>query len=369
MLEKKFKKLYDKGSRGKIKYWEISVEGADDESSGLITIKFGADGEKERSNENLITSGKNVGRANETTPYAQACLEAESKWKKQLDKGYVENISNVDNEILLPMLAQRFQDRKHDIIYPCIVQPKLDGVRVLAKRNKNDIIYLSRKGKEYTTLSHLTPDLLSIMKDGEVFDGEIYSHDMTFQELVSNVKKLREDSRNLEFHVFDIADTKMECEARLQLVLTRCAQIKTKNKKIKAVKYSVAQNEQHVYTWHNKFVEEGYEGVIIRNKKANYVFKKRVKDLQKYKEFIDEEFKITGGYPGTGTEEGCITFTVKNQKNQEFSVRPRGSFEQRREWMQTIERHIGKLLTVRYQELTDGGIPRFPVGIIIREDT
>ncbi|MCA9406863.1 MAG: hypothetical protein KC684_10010, partial [Candidatus Omnitrophica bacterium] len=79
MLEKKFKKLYDKGSRGKIKYWEISVEGADDESSGLITIKFGADGEKERSNENLITSGKNVGRANETTPYAQACLEAESK--------------------------------------------------------------------------------------------------------------------------------------------------------------------------------------------------------------------------------------------------------------------------------------------------
>ena len=29
--------------------------------------------------------------------------------------------------------------------------------------------------------------------------------------------------------------------------------------------------------------------------------------------------------------------------------------------------YIGEMLTVRYQELTDDGVPRFPVGIAIRD--
>ena len=63
----------------------------------------------------------------------------------------------------------------------------------------------------------------------------------------------------------------------------------------------------------------------------------------------------------------CVLFIVRNRRGHTFVVRPRGSFELRRQWMKDINSIIGKKLTVRYQELTDDGIPRFPVGISIRD--
>lgn len=47
--------------------------------------------------------------------------------------------------------------------------------------------------------------------------------------------------------------------------------------------------------------------------------------------------------------------------------RPRGMWEQRKEWFDNGEAYVGKPLTVRYQELTQDGIPRFPVGIAVRD--
>jgi ATP-dependent DNA ligase len=374
-MKKIFPTLYEKSTTGKIKYWKISVSGTKQEAT--ITVKYGADEDKERISEKLITEGKNIGKKNETTPYEQACAEAESTWKKKLDSGYIEDQANLDKEVLLPMLAHRFQERKHDIIYPAFAQPKLDGVRCLAKKiDKKTIKYYSRMGKEYTTLEHLTPDLLKMMDIDEVYDGEIYTHDYTFQEMVSFVKKQRPETTQLKFYVFDIAEVGPDFQIRHQK-LTRdfLKIIKTAAKgepfnfsPIILVSNREVKSEKDVYEYHDLFVKDGNEGVIIRNKRGLYDFKNRSKNLQKYKEFKDEEFEITGGYEGTGTEAGCITFTCKGKSGEEFSVRPRGSFEQRKQWMHDIKKIIGKSLTVRYQELTDGGVPRFPVGIAIRED-
>jgi len=157
-----FPKLYEKSSTGKTKHWEISVDSVAEQA--MITVNYGAGDSKIRKSEKLIMTGKNIGKSNETSAYDQALLEAEATWNQKLDKGYVQNIADLSKEVLLPMLAQRFQERKHDIIYPCYIQPKLDGVRCLAKKiNENTIKYYSRMGKEYTTLEHLTKDLLKVM--------------------------------------------------------------------------------------------------------------------------------------------------------------------------------------------------------------
>jgi len=137
-----------------------------------------------------------------------------------------------------------------------------------------------------------------------------------------------------------------------------------------SIKYLLTEevnNETEVLEKHKYYLSKGYEGVIVRNINGMYKLKGRSKDLQKYKEFKDEEFEIIGGQESTGTEAGCIIFTVKNKKGQEFAVRPRGSFGQRKKWMKDIDTLTGKKLTVRYQELTDDGIPRFPVGISVRD--
>jgi len=52
---------------------------------------------------------------------------------------------------------------------------------------------------------------------------------------------------------------------------------------------------------------------------------------------------------------------------QHFSVRPEGTLEVRRKFLQDQGNYIGKQLTVRYQNLTTLGIPRFPVGVVVRD--
>ena len=50
-----------------------------------------------------------------------------------------------------------------------------------------------------------------------------------------------------------------------------------------------------------------------------------------------------------------------------FKARPKGTREQRTLWFDNADSYIGATLTVRYFEMTDDGIPRFPVGIAIRD--
>ena len=113
-------------------------------------------------------------------------------------------------------------------------------------------------------------------------------------------------------------------------------------------------------------MENGYEGTIIRNKNGIYKLNHRSPDLQKYKTFLDDEYEIVSYRQGTGTDEGCVIWECVTKDKQIFSVRPRGSVSERQGYFQNGDKWIGSLLTIRYQELTDGGIPRFPVGITIR---
>lgn len=126
-MRKTFPTLYKKSSTGKISQWDIY---ADDEASTstFYTVIFGyIDGKKQTTSVEIKT-GKNIGKKNETTPYEQACAEAESKWKKQLDKGYTQSKgTGLFAERISPMLAWSYKDYAHKIKWPCYWQPKLDG--------------------------------------------------------------------------------------------------------------------------------------------------------------------------------------------------------------------------------------------------
>jgi len=126
---KKFPTLYKKSSTGKITEWTI-VADAKVGGGAFYEVTFGyTDGKKQSTSVN-VDEGKNLGKANETTPYIQACAEAKSKWEKQLDKGYVENLSSVSKvkeDRISPMLAYSYDDYAHKIKWPAYWQPKLDG--------------------------------------------------------------------------------------------------------------------------------------------------------------------------------------------------------------------------------------------------
>lgn len=116
-----------------------------------------------------------------------------------------------------------------------------------------------------------------------------------------------------------------------------------------------------------EFVESGYEGIMLRNAAGVYRANYRSNDLQKYKEFMEDEYRIIGFTQGEGRDAGAVIWLCETADGKDFTVRPRGTMEQRRIWFSNGESYIGKNLTVIYQELTEEGKPRFPVGKAVRD--
>jgi DNA ligase-1 len=92
--------------------------------------------------------------------------------------------------------------------------------------------------------------------------------------------------------------------------------------------------------------------------------------LQKYKEFFENEYEICGFREAEGRDKGTVIWFCRlpNDTGSVFSVRPRGTLEMRRTWFLKGDDYIGKKLTVIYQELSEYGVPRFPVGKCIRDE-
>jgi len=364
---KAFPTLYKAVGKGKIKKWDIQAA-ANQNGEALINKYHGFTDGKIQLIERRI-KGKNIGRSNETKPYHQAILEAESAWKKKQDKGYTMTEDGVCL-MTLPMLAQKFKKAKHRIVYPAIAQPKLNGIRFLAtKRGASELDIRSRKNKSFNELMvHLRQPLLDFMVDDEIMDGELYHHGWNFQRILKASKKIREDTLGLQAHLFDIADDKLDNNQRANR-LAWMFNNTTANNLVWYVETRVIRSEDEVYKFHAEYIKQGYEGIMIRNMDAKYQFNKRPADLQKYKLFFDKEVIITGGFPATGgNEDGCVIFEVHDPEfGTDFTSRPRGTFEDRRRWMADIENLKGKELTIRFQEYSDLNKPVFNVGIAIRD--
>ena len=149
---KEFPILYGEATNGKCKEWSIKVE---ETATVLIVRTHGYSDGKKIESKKEITQGKNIGKKNETTPFQQACSEAQSLWTKQVAKGYKENKEIEEKTVLLPMLAHDFNKRGKDIKFPCFVQPKLDGVRCMVHTENGETVFTSRTGKVFEYLIHL----------------------------------------------------------------------------------------------------------------------------------------------------------------------------------------------------------------------
>jgi ATP-dependent DNA ligase len=303
--------------------------------------------------------GKNIGKRNQTTAYEQACLEATALFKKQKESGYSETANSQGNNNS-PMLAHGFDKHSHKITFPACVQPKLDGVRMLCGHQEGRIVCLSRTGKSFVSQS-LIPIVQEIkIPEGVWLDGELYSENLTFEEIVSACRK-ESSTIPLEYHVYDmIAPGSFEDRYK------RLVELVTPWKHVRLVPTFSVDSVEQVNTYHDRFVQEGFEGIMVRNRQSKYAHK-RSYDLQKFKNFIDDEFVIVDIKEASGNDEGTAILQCRTEQGECFWVRPRGPRAYRAEILRQKDLLLYKLLTVRYQNMTDKGVPRFPVGIIIRD--
>lgn len=351
--------LYKLDTKGKIREWSVQVKNIGNTAS--IIVNTGVKDGKMIENINIIKSGKNKGKINETTPYQQAINEANGKINKKKDEGYVENITLVSKKMSrpLPMLAHDFKKRGKDIKFPCYAQPKLDGTRTVYDYKK--LKFYSRNNKDYLHFQDILQELVGI---NLYLDGEMYTDEIPFEEFVglSKKKKLSQDDidhlKLLKFHVYDVIVPGLSYKERLELI--RGIFKENKFKKIVLVETKKCDDKDMAYKFLEDYTSKGFEGLMLRNYDGLYEVNGRSKNLQKYKFFQDDEYEIIGAKTGIGREAGAVIWLCKTKQGKTFDVRPKGTIESRRKIYKDFKKYVGKMLTVKFFRFTKEGIPLFP---------
>jgi DNA ligase-1 len=377
--------LYKRTSNGKVERWAIWTEGAD------IVSEYGhVGGAQQTARETAV--GKNIGRANETTPIEQAKLQAESEWTvKKSRKGYVEDLQKAEAGEnsgaggIRPMLAQTFSKHGDKITFPCYAQPKLDGLRCIAVVGDDGSVSLwSREQKPIIAIPRIAAAIESLnLPPGTVLDGECYNHALKsdFEKIVSAVRKQypasEEEQALIEYHVYDVprhGGTFKERHLWLQSTLRTLAdgQAVLRHPALVYVMTYKIDSQESLDAVFNDCRAEGYEGAMARND-VPYEEGKRSYGLQKLKEFDEAEFPIVGVEEGVGKMAGLAVFVCMTGKlniggDQTFRCKMEGELEGLRKYLTNKKLWEGKQLTVKYQGLTGKNkLPRFPVGKAVRD--
>jgi len=340
------KTLYKRDSKGKIREWYVTVKGS------TFTTHHGLK-EGKTVEKTTHCKPKNVGRTNATTGPEQALAEATAKYKKQLDReGYSDDVNQLAySSFTRPMLARDYVKVPHQVKWEhgVYASPKLDGVRAIWIQGKG---FQSRKGTFYKV-----PHLEELLKEcRRKLDGELYMHARPLNEIVAACKKPNDDTPKLEFRIFDVVESGGYKQRFQNYVLSTTKSINSQL--IQPVPYVTINSAAEVDFWHDTFVEQGYEGLMLRLDGA-YKEGERSASLFKYKKFKEAEYKIIG-IDKDKDGNGVI-------KCDGFSVRMKGTDEDRKHQADNPDEYIGKYITVRYFTLTPYGKPQFPVGITIRD--
>jgi DNA ligase-1 len=268
------------------------------------------------------------------------------------------------------MLAKNFDDYKHKIKFPVFAQPKLDGIRCVITKDG----MFSRNGKVINSCPHVREELQYVFDQVPhiVLDGELYCDKLNndFNKICSLVKKtkptkedLEEAATTIQYWVYDIVDTELLFENRIQLI----EKLIDTSVTIQKVPTGCFHNMEDIDTHYGYCIDHGFEGQMIRlnGKYEN----KRSKSLLKRKEFQDREYTILDVIEGEGNRSGLAgAMLFENELGIKFNSNIKGDRAYLKELLVNKAQYIGREATVKYFNLTpSNNLPRFPYVIKIRE--
>ena len=365
--------LFREDAAGKNSTWQIGFDGVD-----RLVMRFGKVGGVIRTTRTEV-----VPKANRTMQQ-QALQEARQRYAEKVRKDGYHIETEEAPEIPQPMLANKWDPNKTKLTFPVWAQPKLDGIRCLAYLQDGEVHLRSRNNKPFFFLQHIrdrVADFLTFLPPGTILDGEFYSFRLSFNEITGIVRQQKNPHPReelIDYFIFDlILPDDPSFEERYNLLidaynayseagLVNFTETGEVDDPIRVVAITEALSKEDLLEFHDEYVQLGYEGLIIRKINMPYKFG-RGSNLLKYKEFHDEEGEIVGVQEAKGTEEGAAILIVRDARGNELPVRFRAPIEERRRWFENPDLVLGKRATIRYQELTPDGIPRFPVGVAIRD--
>lgn len=380
--------MYDNAQDGSIRVWKIGFNPYTNQlirRHGVeLTTKCVKGGELQTEYKDIVLnqSNRNI--------QEQALLEARQFYKEKHRKGY-RHINEKPLSKIKPQRAPPIIDKKtgkwklNDSHYKNGVscQAKLDGVRGLAWSDNIDI--LSREGIKYKWLQNIKTELSSffIYLPECGLDGELYNQNMTcsqIQSAATTIKYEHINNKKLGFYIFDIILTETILIDRINILYNgykRYLDDGNINKYFFILPQIFVYTQDDLNKQFNKYIKEGYEGMMIRKLvgqdptekelRESWYREKKNNSLLKMKSFLDTEGIVVEVESGIGRNKGTAKFIVE-WNGKRFGCQPGGSQEKRKEWYDNKDKYIGKIYKFKYFELSEYGVPRFPTGIMFREE-
>lgn len=336
------------------------------------------------------------------------------------------------NDKFMPMLGCELKE-KNDIKFPKLVSPKLDGIRCIFHPQMG-MISRSLKQIANKQLQEKFAHLIKLSKDENIIlDGELYHHNMTFQEITSlvmtkdflsesRIKKLyKDDSPLIKYYEYKTQGTMAgdyyewtEFDNPIAYHCFDCIEHYDNGERINNVfinrldsRNRILENYEHVVCVQNLYsydltslemyfeqlLEEGYEGLIIREPMSTYKFGRatpKSQDLLKFKPWVTYDAQIIG----IVRQQESIALTTKNELGQsvkshkkEFMIdvdmasafevsfgkkRLKVSLamthEEREEVWHNPLKYVGKMIEFKGMDVGAKNVPRHPVFLRFRED-
>lgn len=379
--------MYKEAKDGSLRYWQIGFQYVD-QLAGNLVMRHGQvvtpTGKRGVITENMTAVHLNTRSLN---IIEQGKVDALGRYNDMYtSKGY-RTVSEQSSKIVQGMKGEKYTGQKI-ANPPMLLQPKLDGIRYFIERKGDKLLCTTYNNKEYTHINHIDREMLDFfyyLPEGARTDGELYCENLIFNQIASavrTVKTVHPALKYIKYYMFDIIyDANPPYEHRLGALTSALTEHRKKypeeTSNIRIVSGYYAYNPCQIEQGLEFCLSMGYEGIILRKlanmyrEGVNYEQSRyragRCSNFYKYKKTVDEEATVQGVQDCAGNEKGCASLVVIDPRGNILNVRPRGSFETRRKWLLYPNLIVGKKVTIRFQELSPDGIPRFPVVVEVRD--
>jgi DNA ligase-1 len=231
---------------------------------------------------------------------------------------------------------------------------KLDGVRAYWDGKQ----FISRLGNAYLAPDWFIEGLPEFPLDGELFAGR-----GRFQHAVSIARRMDKGDgwSSLAYVIFDAPALTHGFEDRIKHLEDHFGARPWPQAKV--LEHRVCTGHDDLHAELRRVEGLGGEGLMLRRPGSRYIAG-RSDTLLKVKSFLDTEARVVGHQAGTGKHKGRLgALLVELADGTRFKVGTGLSDAER-----DAPPDVGDIVTVRYQELTDAGVPRFPSYIGLRAD-
>ena len=380
-------KFYKRNAQGKPIFWEIS------DSTNKIVVTYGLVGKlghttEIRTNRQLNEEIKSQITAKQKEGYkalSDLYDNAPNYFKNDKDLiNYLNTYLPKDNTLadgtFIPMLCKTLEDNKPFTKSEYFGEYKIDGERCLITAYKDnglfDNIYLkyhSRHGIDWTDkLSYLDEFLIPIIpnyflnmmiEEGIALDGELYLPGYGINEINSFIKNTELPQHyKLQFWCYDLAIDSMPAIDRYTTLETafntkvydfqsKNGHLNNKERFILLPSFNNIHCIEDAIRQRDYFIDLGFEGLVIRDTKADYQFGgKRNNSMLKFKRIEDGKFLIVDIVPEGIKRKNLPKFICRNDINDElFECTINKKQDIQEEYLINKDKYIGKYMKVEYR--------------------